>query len=1226
MRKKCLSVVMALAVFVSVIQFMPMAIHAQVPQFLCKIIETDTEYETLDSAIDAAQNGQTIQLLSDITHGSMITANTKSFIMDINDYLLTVDTINQNCICASGGFDISIVDNGANPSTGAFIANASDGTGLYGLYAFENGSTITVEVPSAISVSGNNGIAVYAYQGGAIDLFGDVYANGTGSYGLMVECGGVAHIDGDIIAEAGVWVKNTEGWTAPVACITGDITSTNYYAVNACGDAHIDITGNITGQVEMSNTSSSSAINITGDINFANGSAINHETGTMVVTGDITAPNGFGVSSDSTFTLNGNIVAKQGVHSNSSGGNITINGNITVNNSFGVYIYGGATVTVNGVISGASPYIRLDYIDYTEGSGIVSGNYYVYSTYTNNNPNFVHTVYVLVPPEDPFATNVSIAGSAIVGDMLTGEYDFNGTTESGTTYKWLENSGTETTVFDTMNIAGVFNNPSEPATFTLDGTTLVSRIMNYHWNNSYGVTPGTIGLQKDDGTLYGPWDAHKLYSNVNWEVRPYIELPAGTYTIIDSSHETWANNSESGYRGMATVYTTSYSNEFTPIEGATSRTYNLTANDVGKMIVFEVTVSDLNGLTGASVRSSSIGPVISVPMPGTLQFEASYHGTYEGYNGWIRVERIDGSDGIVSVDYVTADGTATAGVHYTPVSGTLTWNDGDSDVKVIPCVIINDSQYNGYLYFEYALSSPTGGAELGSQNSLTVEISDDDNPPTPTGLTAFAGNGEVTLEWDEVTSAYYKLYYSTSQDSFTEENSVGIYDGTSYKMTGLRNGTTYYFAVKSAHNIYYSEPTETVSATPKAPSSSGGSYAPPIRITTVVNGNITINSTKIPSMTKPETSTVFVSTSIVNALVDKAVRTNGTGNEDILELSIDTPQGINSLTVTFGQIGFDKIVSKTDASLRLTSPFISIRFDDKALKTISEADASGNVVISAVSMVDHSFLGVEGRPVYDLNVVNGNIQVSDFDGGQAMVTIPYTLQPGENPNAIVVYFLADDGTLKTVRGHYDTDLRAVVFKTTHFSYFVIGYNPVEFADVGANAWYKNAVDFIAARGITSGTGDNSYSPEARLTRAQFVVLLMNAYQINTQSQDISNQIQNFTDAGNTYYTGYLLAAKNLGIVSGVGNNLFAPDKEISRQEVFVILFNALRIIDEVPESLNNKQLSSFNDASDVADWANQAISALIRANVVSGSNDNLYPRRSTTRAEIAQLLYNQLSK
>lgn len=335
-----------------------------------------------------------------------------------------------------------------------------------------------------------------------------------------------------------------------------------------------------------------------------------------------------------------------------------------------------------------------------------------------------------------------------------------------------------------------------------------------------------------------------------------------------------------------------------------------------------------------------------------------------------------------------------------------------------------------------------------------------------------------------------------------------------------------------------------------------------------------------------------------------------------------------------------KIVIKNDAFNKLNDAnqpvsvnvrLATVTFDKKAMDAIGTASDTGDVTLtvrkvasSELSEKDRALIG--SRPVYDLTLTKGGKTVSDFKGGHATVTIPYTLKTGENPNAVMVYYLSDDGKLIAVRGHYDADLKAVVFKTTHFSKFVIGYNPVSFDDVAANSWYKNAIEFIAARGITSGTGNNMFSPEAKLTRAQFVVLLMNAYQISTHNQGEYSQIQNFSDAGNTYYTDYLLAAKALGIVNGVGNNMFAPEKEITRQEMFVMLYNALKVIDEVPTYLNNTQLSNFNDADKIASWANEALSSLVKTGTVGGYNNNLYPTATTTRAEIAQVLYNLLSK
>jgi hypothetical protein len=92
------------------------------------------------------------------------------------------------------------------------------------------------------------------------------------------------------------------------------------------------------------------------------------------------------------------------------------------------------------------------------------------------------------------------------------------------------------------------------------------------------------------------------------------------------------------------------------------------------------------------------------------------------------------------------------------------------------------------------------------------------------------------------------------------------------------------------------------------------------------------------------------------------------------------------------------MIDNSDANLEITSPFISIVFDNKALRTISEVENGGNLVVSA-SIIDNEILSdadkskVQKRPVYDLTVKNGANTISDFNGGHARVTIPYTLEP-----------------------------------------------------------------------------------------------------------------------------------------------------------------------------------------------------------------------------------------
>jgi len=266
------------------------------------------------------------------------------------------------------------------------------------------------------------------------------------------------------------------------------------------------------------------------------------------------------------------------------------------------------------------------------------------------------------------------------------------------------------------------------------------------------------------------------------------------------------------------------------------------------------------------------------------------------------------------------------------------------------------------------------------------------------------------------------------------------------------------------------------------------------------------------------------------------------------------------------------------------------------------------------------------RPLLQLSLSIDGKQ-TDWSNPDAPVTvsISYTPTAAElaNPESIVVWYIDGSGNVVSVpNGRYDPTTGMVTFTTAHFSDYAVAYNKVSFNDVAADAWYHKAVSFIAARGITGGTGNGNYSPEARLTRGQFVVMLMKAYGISPDA-DLKN---NFADAGSAYYTGYLAAAKRLSISSGVGNNMFEPEKEITRQEMFTLLYNALKIIGRLPQNDSGKTLSDFTDSGQIDSWAREAMALLVETGTIGGNAGKLNPTSTTTRAEMAQVLYNLLSK
>jgi hypothetical protein len=116
------------------------------------------------------------------------------------------------------------------------------------------------------------------------------------------------------------------------------------------------------------------------------------------------------------------------------------------------------------------------------------------------------------------------------------------------------------------------------------------------------------------------------------------------------------------------------------------------------------------------------------PSPGSLRFSVAAQSVQEGGgSATVSVQRVNGTSGAVSVQYASADGSATGGGDYTPVSGTLNWGSGDSATKSFQVPILDDGDVESDETVAMTLSAPTGGASLGSPSSQTLTILDDDS-------------------------------------------------------------------------------------------------------------------------------------------------------------------------------------------------------------------------------------------------------------------------------------------------------------------------------------------------------------------------------------------------------------------------------------------------------------------------------------------------------------------
>jgi plastocyanin len=209
------------------------------------------------------------------------------------------------------------------------------------------------------------------------------------------------------------------------------------------------------------------------------------------------------------------------------------------------------------------------------------------------------------------------------------------------------------------------------------------------------------------------------YGDGYYVANPYF-IPT-TLTIHVGDSVTF-KNSTSGYVGMHNVHAddesflcsdSCMSPNNTPSMNAWSFTINF---NQAKSLNYHCDHHGNYNLVGMSGTIT----VLANGMPGSLAFSsATYSAPNSAASASISVNRSGGGSGAVSVQYATSDGTAHAGTDYTATSGMLNWPDGDASAKSFSVPILHNG---GSGTVNVALSSPAGGATLGSPNTAVLTI------------------------------------------------------------------------------------------------------------------------------------------------------------------------------------------------------------------------------------------------------------------------------------------------------------------------------------------------------------------------------------------------------------------------------------------------------------------------------------------------------------------------
>lgn len=182
---------------------------------------------------------------------------------------------------------------------------------------------------------------------------------------------------------------------------------------------------------------------------------------------------------------------------------------------------------------------------------------------------------------------------------------------------------------------------------------------------------------------------------------------------------------------------------------------------------------------------------------------------------------------------------------------------------------------------------------------------------------------------------------------------------------------------------------------------------------------------------------------------------------------------------------------------------------------------------------------------------------------------------------------------------------------------ILGSNEERFNDISDVDWAKEAINYLAEKGIVSGRDEKRFAPKDNVKREEFVKMIVLAFDLkNDGNSDIS-----FSDVNtDEWYAPYIKTAYALGIVKGVSEEEFGIGIYISRQDMAVMITRAKNI-----ELADNTPENTFTDAEQIADYARVSVAYLKNAGVINGYDDGSFrPSGNVTRAESAKVLYGLL--
>ena len=376
-------------------------------------------------------------------------------------------------------------------------------------------------------------------------------------------------------------------------------------------------------------------------------------------------------------------------------------------------------------------------------------------------------------------------------------------------------------------------------------------------------------------------------------------------------------------------------------------------------------------------------------------------------------------------------------------------------------------------------------------------------------------------------------------------------------------------------------------------------------------------------------ATISISQKDVESAVKKALadaKAQGKTENGIgISVNLGLPDTVKSLGIVLPRTTLKSLIDAGVKQFEIGGVILSLDFDKKALDELY-SQSTGDITITVkpaqnLSEAAQKLIGT--RPVYEVTVSyvkDGKTEsITSLGNGSVTLSIPYT--PGQNEAVGYLFGVYIDGNGHAARipgSTYDADSRSVILGSNHFSVYGVGYTaPTEkYTDI-ATHWARESIDYAVGRGLFSGTTDTTFSPDTPMERGMLVTALG-----RQAGADVSGyKTSSFSDvSAGKYYLPYVEWTYKMGIVSGIGNGKFEPERAVTREEIAVIFANYAKATGyTLPIT---REAITFADSASIGSSYQTAVKAMQQAGIVMGGSGNRFnPKSGATRAEVSSMLH-----